>query len=202
MYSARTGETQCLLWFIGLASRQSLLSSDLAAQAPSSTMIMKKSFPLLRAIGLSAGLVASTAMMAPAQAATSGSITATGTIPATCSVTGGSITLTPRTGNTTLNGVGQLLQISSTGTSSTFSLTAPVVTKPTDSTIEQADLNGTIVISGRDDQELLSGLSNPGSIVIDNPFSGGVTFAAYISNMAGLAPGTYTLSSTLSCVAN
>jgi hypothetical protein len=51
---------------------KSLLSSDLAAQAPSSTTIMKKSFPLLRAIGLSAGLIASTVMMPSVHAATSG----------------------------------------------------------------------------------------------------------------------------------
>ena len=180
---------------------KSLLSSDIAAQAPSSTMIMKKSFPLLRAIGLSAGLVASAAMMAPAQAATSGSITATGTIPATCSVNGGSITMTPNSTNISMSGISSSLGISSTGSSTTFSLTAPTLTKPAGSTVENGIISGNITIPGKASQQLISTLTTPGSKVIDGNISGGIVFNATINNAtATLAPGTYALASTLSCI--
>jgi hypothetical protein len=94
---------QPLLWFLCLASMKSLLSSDIAAQAPSSTMIMKQSFPLLRAIGWSAGLVASAAVMPSVHAATSATITATGTVPDACNVAGAQITMT-KTGANILTG--------------------------------------------------------------------------------------------------
>jgi hypothetical protein len=166
-------------------------------------MIMKKSFPLLRAIGLSAGLVASAAMMAPAQAATSGSITATGTIPATCSVTGGSITMISNAANTYMAGLSSSLPISSTGTSTTFSLTAPVLTKPPGSTFNEGfGITGTIKVSGIPDRTITANPSTSGSSIIDGAFSGGVVFEARLSSMFPLTPGTYGLTSTLTCVTN
>jgi hypothetical protein len=165
-------------------------------------MIMKKSFPLLRAIGLSAGLIASTAMMAPAQAATTGTITATGTVPATCSVTGGSITMDPSYDNSTMSGSSSF-PISSTGTATTVSITAPVLTKPTGSTVENADLYGTIQAPGQLDTQISSNLTTPGLANLYGTFSGSIVFNPYISNItSNLKPGTCTLSSTLSYVTN
>ena len=165
-------------------------------------MIMKQYSSLLRAIGLSAGLVASAAMMPSVHAATSGTITATGTIPATCSVNGGSITMT-QDSPLQLSGDSSSLPISSTGTSTTFSLTTPVVTKPQGSTVNEAILSGTITIPGKSDQIITSDLVNSGSSTISNPLSGGVVFRAILANSAAdLTPGTYGLASTLTCVTN
>jgi len=201
MYSARTGETQCLLWFIGLASRQSLLSSDLAAQAPSSTMIMKKSFPLLRAIGLSAGLIASAAMMAPAQAATSGTITATGTVPATCSVNGASISMSPTsTSNSALSGKSSAVAISTNGTATNFTLSSPtVVSKPPGSTLTTSNVVLIADLAGGTGSFTAGGTS----FTQPSPLSSTVTFTATVGDPVSstpLTPGNYSISSTLTCV--
>jgi hypothetical protein len=94
-------------------------------------MFMNKSFPLLRAISLSAGLVASAAMMASAQAATSGTITATGAVPATCSVNGADIAMIYDDDYKNLYEISSFIPASTNGTSTTFIVTKPMATFPT-----------------------------------------------------------------------
>jgi hypothetical protein len=93
-------------------------------------MIMKQSFPLLRAIVLSAGLVASAAMMPSVHAATSGTITATGTVPATCSVSGADIAMTYDATIKTLSGYSAYIPVTANGSSTIFTLSKPSATFP------------------------------------------------------------------------
>ena len=91
-------------------------------------MIMKQSSSLLRAIGLSAGLVASAAMMPSVHAATSATITATGTVPVACSVNGASITMAKLNDKVL---VGSAINVAyTTGSATTFSLSTPTLNAP------------------------------------------------------------------------
>ena len=160
-------------------------------------MIMKKSFPLLRAIGLSAGLVASAAMMAPAQAATSGSITATGTVPVACSVSGATITMAIPIGNIALQGKATNVAYS-TGSATRFSLSTPTLVAPSGFS---GDARIYIVKNG---DEVVSESTNPdfpSNIYIANVAESGVfDYHAFVGSPVALIPGTYTLTSTLTCV--
>jgi len=193
-----------LAWHRGRAG--SALTSP---QAPSPTMFMKKSFPLLRAIGLSAGLMASTAMMARAEAATSGAITATGSVPAVCSVTGANIAMSQLG---TMNGDYSFLSgsnatlapISTNGNNTTFTLSSVSLTKPTGSNASSSSIeafinpvsNVTALSSGK---TIVSG----SSFTATTPFDSTVTYSAKVKTVSSstpLTPGTYTLSSTLTCI--
>jgi len=187
---------------------KSLLSSDLAAQAPSSTMIMKKCFPLLRAIGLSAGLVASTSMMAPAQAATSGTLHLYGKVPVACSVEGADLgmgVVRPDGGGSYLSGGNVGYYMASVET--TITISAPTLTAQPDGTSVFATISAT---NGSDSAVAKSSDAPSGPIVGSMVKSGGtegmLEYIATIENTSGrsssLAPGFYEASSTITCVSN
>jgi hypothetical protein len=178
-------------------------------------MIMKKSFPLLRAIGLSAGLIASTAMMAPAQADTSGTITATGTVPATCSVNGADIAMTYNDDYKNLYGVSTFIPASTNGTSTTFIVTKPMATFPTGTSsdvygrITTDFRTGTLTTPGNTIASMSGNIrtdskSSQMSSTITGAFNGVVRFIGDVgdTNYVALLPGTYTLSSTFTCITN
>lgn len=176
---------------------KSLLSSDLAAQAPSSTMIMKKSFSLLRAIGLSAGLVASAAMMAPAQANSSGTITASGTVPSTCSVTGADISMQPNESKSALQGTSDWVNFSTNGNYTTFTVSQPtVVSQPDSASLTSADVILTVNYNNVDY------LNSNRPLVIYNPLNSRFQFEVIVGNRDSSTPlpgGSYSISSTLTC---
>ena len=177
---------------------KSLLSSDIAAQAPSSTMIMKQSFPLLRAIGLSAGLVASAAMMPSVHAATSATITATGTVPDACNVAGAQITMT-QTGANVLRGTSTAIPYTlQPGT--VISLSRPTLAAP-------SGYGGVGVVDVRkNDVQIAMGTSDGdygSSYTANNAESGNFTYHAEVAGGMGdasLIPGSYTISTTLTCI--
>ena len=188
---------QPLLWFLCLALMKSLLSSDIAAQAPSSTMIMKQSFPLLRVIGLSAGLVASAAMMPSVHAATSATITATGNVPVACDVTGAQITMAKISAK---NLVGTATGIQYAAASGTiFSLTTPTLVAP-------SGYGGVASVSVLKNGNTLLFMTSEGdgsSYVATAAESGEVSYEARVDGgMADvvLMPGNYTISTTLTCI--
>ena len=177
---------------------KSLLTLNLAAVAPSPSIAVKKSLSLLRAIGLSAGLVASAASITTVHAATQATITATGTIPATCDVSTNNLTLSPRNGNTTLfmeNGPAG--NISSTGATTLISLAQANLTgKPQGATLTSTSItmsaliNNTIIAAGS-------------SKTITSPFNEQLQISVYLDepNIDPLTPGTYTIPCTITCTA-
>ena len=178
-------------------------------------MIMKKSFPLLRVIGLSACLVASAAMMPSVHAATSGTITATGTVPATCSVSGADIAMTYTQVIQTLEGYSAYIPVTTNGSNTIFTLTKPSATFPNGT---PNNVNGSIDINYRNGtpSSLGTWLDTRGGAISTNSstpsvsetftgnFTGVVRFGGFVSaaNSAALPAGSYTLNSTFTCVAN
>jgi hypothetical protein len=162
-------------------------------------MIMKQSFPLLRVIGLSAGLVASAAMMPSVHAATSATITATGNVPVACNVSPVNINMT-KVDAKTLRGTESGLY--STGSSTTFELSAPTLDAPSGySGIAYIALekNGTIVAQ----MNSVPTGSNDSQHVISSVESDSFTYVAEVNGGAGLAdllPGDYIISSTITCM--
>jgi hypothetical protein len=169
--------------------------SDIAAQAPSSTMIMKQSSSLLRAIGLSAGLVASAAMMPSVHAATSATITATGTVPVACSVNGATIAMAKIDAYSLF---GQTPNVAyTTGSATIFSLSTPTLNAP-------SGYGGTAYISLLKDYQIMAsadtnGVSN--TYTVSGAESGVFTYDAGVNSAnEALKPGVYTVSSTLTRV--
>jgi len=158
-------------------------------------MIMKKSFPLLRVIGLSAGLVASAATMPSVHAATSATITATGTVPVACSVNGANITMAKNDAQT-LQGVATNVAYT-TGSATIFSLSTPTLNAP-------SGYGGYGFIAlVKDNNAVVYASSNGGgqSYTVPGAESGVFTYeAGVIGTTEELKPGVYTVSSTLTCV--
>ena len=174
---------------------------------------MKQYSSLLRAIGLSAGLVASAAMMPSVHAATSGTITATGTVPATCSVSGADIAMTYDATIKTLSGYSAYIPVTANGSSTIFTLTKPSATFPSGAnnvygTMTSDFRTGTPSSPGSD--SLMGGSittrsSSPSiSSTYTGNYSGVVRFTGYVADdyYAALPAGSYTLNSTFTCVAN
>ena len=180
---------------------------------------MKKSFPLLRAFGLSAGLIASTAMMAPAQAATSGTISATGTIVANvCNVSGANVQMIPYDNNAHLRTNSAETapprggDYSSNSGETTISLSAITLQAP-------PGANATGIINAAFYDEFNPGepistievnSSTGGALTFQVPpdqngntpgVSGYYTVDANVGNGSLLPAGSYTLTSTITCVA-
>ncbi|MFZ0407037.1 MAG: hypothetical protein WAM11_02870 [Cyanobium sp.] len=188
---------------------KSLLTLNLAAMAPSPSIAVKKSLSLLRAIGLSAGLVASTASMPAVHAATSATITATGIIASACSVSGATIPLVfgirdPGSPfpNWLRGSSGNVPY--STASFTRFTVSAPTVTGPNaSSTVTNIDI--------REGGELLEFAANNNNDKKDASFSKtGINsgsfeyivtlFGGTSSSPQALAPGTYSVSSTITCI--
>jgi hypothetical protein len=185
---------------------KSLLTLNLAAMAPSPSIAVKKTLSLLRAIGLSAGLVASTASMPAVHAATSATIRATGTVPNTCSVSGANIAMV-KVNNT--NGESPYLQGSaenvpySTGEATIISIARPTLSGPAGYTGDGAVyalVNNEIVAIGTVNgylQNFNVPLASSGRFT----YHATVNSGAYVDG-SELLPGNYELSTTITCVAN
>jgi hypothetical protein len=196
-----------LLLFIRIVLMKSLLTLNLAAMAPSPSIALKKSFPLLRAIGLSAGLVASVAMMAPAQAATSGTIQATGTIPDTCTVNGADIAMAQFYNGDITYLMGRVENVLySTGRPATFSVSRPILEGPSGYTGQGAvyvilsnnEIGAFGVTDGTVSNYNVSGASS-GTFA----YEASVNSGAYVTGTPGvLPPGNYKLVATITCVSN
>ena len=187
---------------------KSLLTLDLAAMVPSPSIAVKKSLSLLRAIGLSAGLVASTAsMMEPAQAATSGTIRATGTVPNTCSVSGAADIAMVKLGSggdVYLEGSAVNIPYSNSGATE-ISIARPTLSGPTAYTATgdgavYALVNNEIVAFGT-----VKGFLR--KFIVPEASSGTFTYLATVNGgpyVDGntILPGNYELSTTITCVVN
>ena len=169
---------------------------------------MKKSFPLLRAIGLSAGLVASAATMAPVHAEASGTLRASGTVPVACSIEGRDINMgvvRPDGGGSYLSGGNETSYSAAVDT--IIAISIPVLTAQPDGSSVFATISAT---SGGDSAVAKSSGAPSGAIagsmVKSGGTSGSIDLAATIESTSGrsssLAPGSYEATSTITCVAN
>jgi hypothetical protein len=187
---------------------KSLLTLELAAMVPSPSIAVKKTLSLLRAIGLSAGLVVSASTMSSVHAATQGTITATGTVPVACSVTGAGITLAMGVGRAGPNLPKALIGFAnasySTASNTVFSVSAPSLTKPNGSEAyvlinieEGGDLLATAINSeyGPSDASFTISGIKAGTLRYSVDVAGGTSM-----DTTALTPGTYEVSSTITCI--
>jgi hypothetical protein len=188
-----------LLLFTRIVLTKSLLTLTLAAVTPSPSIAVKKSLSLLRAIGLSAGLVASAAMMPSVHAATSATITATGTIPAACDVAGTEITMT-KINAKELSGTSTAIPYTlQSGTQ--ISLSRPTLAAPSGyGGLGRVYVrkNNVIIVAANSDSNLDTHYT-----ATQGTESGNFTYEANV--MGGmldvnLIPGNYTISTTLTCI--
>jgi hypothetical protein len=204
---AKNDKISPLLLFTRIVLMKSLLTLNLAAMAPSPSIALKKSLSLLRAIGLSAGLVASVAMMAPAQAATSGTIQATATVPDTCTVGGADIAMAQfNTGGITYL-MGRVEAVPySTGRPATFSVSRPILEGPSGYTGEGGvytilpnnEIGAFGITNGIGQNFNVSGASS-GTFA----YEASVNSGAFVTGTPGvLPPGNYKLVATITCVSN
>ena len=175
-----------------------LLTLNFAAVAPSPSIALKKFFSLLRAIGLSAGLVASTATMTAVHAETSATITATGNVPVACDVTGAEITMA-KTSAKNLTGTATGIPYT-TASGTTFSFTTPTLEAPSGYGgvgVVSVYKNGTQVVTKSSDGYSELAYIAPGAE------SGVFTYEARVDGGMGdvnLMPGNYTISTILTCI--
>lgn len=196
-----SGKSECsslLLFPPRMARMKRLLVLDLVAVAPSPSIVVKKSLSLLRAIGLSAGLVASTTTASQVHAATSGTTTATGTLPVACSVSGATIAMTKHSAKVLMETATNVPY--ATDSVTTFSLSAPTLQTP-------SQYGGNAYESILKDGNTVAAKGNDGYIgpAYTAPGAGSGEFAYVVQVTGGMAdvdpmPGTYTISSTLTCV--
>jgi type 1 fimbria pilin len=169
---------------------------------------MKKSFPLLRAIGLSAGLVASAATMAPVHAAACGTLRVSGTVPVACSVEGVDVNMgvvRPAGGGSYLSGGNSVGYVAAVNT--TIAISIPVLTLQPDGSSVFATISAT---HGGDSAVAKSSGAPLGAIAGSMVKSGGtegqIELSATIESTSGrsssLAPGSYEATSTITCVSN
>jgi hypothetical protein len=195
---AKNDKISPLLLFICIVLMKSLLTLNLAAMAPSPSIALKKSFPLLRAIGLSAGLVASTATASQVHAATSGTITATGTVPDACSVNGAQITMAKTSAKILSGAANNIAYTLQSGT--TISLSKPTLVAP-------SGYGGEASVYAYKNQQLIaysdSAYDYTQSYTANNVESGVFKYEVEVTggiSDVNLKPGNYTISTTLTCI--
>ena len=132
--------------------------------------------------------------MAPAQAATSGTITATGTVPVACSVSGADIAMTKRDPTLLLGTATNVAY--TTGSSTTFSFSTPTLAAP------GGFAGGGAIYLMKNNTEVAYTLTNGNSNTYTVPRieSGVFGYKAQVEADLALIPGNYTLTTTLTCV--